>query len=517
MNTAATEPRDVALVTVARSDWGIYRSVVEALAASPLVRLRVLASGMHLSKTHGETVRIVEEEAAALGVPVERVAMPLSSDAPVAVAQAMGHGLAAFGRSFAAQRPDILLVLGDRYEMFCAVAAAVPFVLPVFHIHGGERTAGAIDDALRHAMTKLSHLHLVSTREYGRRVRQLGEDAWRIVVCGAPALDALSSMAELDPVALSDRLGFSLARPYVLAAFHPTTLEPGEAHAQGLTLVSALVQIGLPVLFMMPNADPGGGAIRTLVQQSCSTRDDWTWVENLRFEEYATVLRHATVMIGNSSSGIIEAPTYQVPVVNIGRRQEGRVRGANVIDVDQDPSAIAAAAARTLDSGWRGASLARENPYFAGGAAPRILDVVSSMPLDLRLTNKGFVDVPAPCIRRREDFCVALESPIRSAMECIDRNRTGIAIVVDAEWGLVAALTDGDIRRAILGGVSIEADVASIVPRGRRSPVALGLGATRDDMLTTMRDAQVRQLPIVTDGKVVDLVLLDDLIGGGTA
>jgi len=509
--------RDVALVTVARSDWGIYRPVVRELAHMSGVALRVLASGMHLNERFGETVRLVEEEAGASGVPVERVPMAIASDAPVDIAAAMGAGMQAFGRSFSARRPDILLVLGDRFEMFSAVAAALPFVLPVFHIHGGERTAGAIDDALRHAMTKMSHMHFVSTREYGRRVRQLGEDPWRIVVSGAPALDEMRDLPEMELADLSTTIGFDVSRPYLLVAYHPTTLEPGAVRSEGSAVLDAIAATGMPALIMLPNADPGGLELRALIHAACARHHDWFPIENLSFGVFLNVMRRSAVFVGNSSSGIIEAPTLRVPVVNIGRRQEGRVRGSNVLDVEPDSSRILAAIRQTQETSWRTAHLTGANPHDVGGAARIIARSIAEVPLDRRLCNKGFVDVP---VARRQrpvgEFTVAPSGSLRDTAACINGNRAGVAVVVDHNGVLVDVVTDGDIRRALLAGATLESPVDVLRSRRRNAPyVGLATG-TELEWLQTMREGQVRQLPLVDrDGRVVDLVIRDELSESG--
>jgi len=508
--------RDVALVTVARSDWGIYRPVLRQLACTAGVAVRVLASGMHLSHRFGMTVNMVEEECAGLGVTVEQVPMGMLSDRPEDVAVAMADGVANFGRTFAARRPDILLVLGDRFEMFSAVAAAVPFVLPVFHIHGGERTAGAVDDAMRHAMTKMSHVHFVSTREYGRRVRQLGEDSWRIVVSGAPALDELKLLPPVSREELTSQCGLDLSDPYLLVAFHPTTLEVGSATREGTALMDALKVVMMPTVFMMPNADPGGSEIRRMILSECDENGDWHYVENLPFNSFAALMKGAAVFVGNSSSGIIEAPTFGIPVVNIGRRQEGRLRGSNVIDVDIDRESIVNGVSLAQSAEWRAANLTGSNPYDAGGAAQVIASTIGEVPLGPRLTDKGFVDVPvARHARLVQDIVVGSNATLRDALTSINRNRCGAVCVVDTQGHLLDVVTDGDVRRAILAGESIESPVSILaalrVAAGKQPPITGRVGDSEEDWKMRMREAVIRQLPIVDNGVVVDLVLLDEI------
>lgn len=507
--------RDVAVVTVARSDWGIYRSVLKELVDTAGLAPRIICSGMHVNSQFGMTVELVERDAAGLGIPVEQVPMLISSDKPADVASAIADGARGFGQSFARNQPDVLLVLGDRFEMFSAVTAAVPFVLPVFHIHGGERTAGAIDDALRHAMTKMSHVHFVSTRDYGRRVRQLGEDPWRIVVSGAPALDELKRILPVSRGDAANSCGLDPTKPYVLVAFHPTTLDVGAAESQCRVLFDALDDFGMQALFMMPNADPGGSVIRSMIQSACGDNAKWRSVENLPFHLYACILSNAAVFLGNSSSGIIEAPTFDVPVVNVGRRQEGRIRGLNVVDVDVDRSAVLDAMLMTQSTAWRRSHLKGVNPYYAGGAAQIIAKTILEMPLDSRLRNKGFVDIPVLRSRRSiSDIAVVASASLRDVLICIDRNRCGAACVVDAAGRLLDVVTDGDVRRAMLVGAGLESSVNVLrrAPETRRGPILGAVGESEHVWYERMVKASVRQLPIVDGDLLIDLVLIDELI-----
>ncbi len=383
--------RSIAVVTVGRSDWGIYQSLLAALRRRVDVRLKILASGMHVSPAFGMTVRRVE--AAFPGI-VERVEMDLSEDTPEKIGVAIGAGVSGFAKSFARERPDIVVVLGDRFEMFSAAAAAVPFLLPIAHLHGGERTEGAIDEQLRHAITKLSHLHFVAAEAYAVRVRQLGEEPWRVIVAGAPALDTLSTQAPLAVDELARRLGgFEVTRPFLLCTFHAVTLEPTEVEAQGNALLAALDRVNLPVLFTMPNADPGGRVLRAQLTAFCAARPQHRLVETLGFEAYGSILRYAAAMVGNSSSGLIEAPSFGLPVVNVGTRQDGRVRAKNVIDVAANVDAIAQAIRVALNPDTRASLAGLVNPYGGGNAGERIAAVLAEVPIGDKLVRKHFVDI----------------------------------------------------------------------------------------------------------------------------
>lgn len=379
--------RRIAVVTVGRSDWGIYRPVLRRLAAVLDVELQILASGAHLDPRVG-TIAAVEEDG--FGA-VVRLPIP-GGDSGREVADAMGRATSAFAVAFAEYRPDLIVVLGDRFEMFAAASAAVPLVIPLAHIHGGERTAGAIDDVFRHAMTKMSHLHFASTNEFARRVRQLGEEAWRVTVSGAPALDEIHRLTPMSPAELRQQFGVDVETPFALCTFHPTTLEPGAEGNQVDALVDALATFGLRVVFTGPNADAGGQLLRKRIGDACVTNPLWQLVESFGARGWFSVMQRAAVVVGNSSSGIIEAPSFRVPVVNIGTRQDGRPRAINVVDVGNESASILAGLRRATSADFRGTLVDMKNPYGDGRAAERIVDVLCGVALDGRLKRKGFVD-----------------------------------------------------------------------------------------------------------------------------
>lgn len=385
--------RRIAAVTVGRSDYGIYRPIFERVLSTRGLELGVLASGTHLRREFGLTVRDIEAD----GFPVRARVPALSSvDGPGSIARAMGRAAAGFASAYAASRPDMLLVLGDRYEMHAAALAALPFNIPVAHIQGGELTLGAFDDALRHSITKLSHLHFVSTGIYARRVRQLGEEAWRVVVCGAPGLDNLRSVRLLEPAEISRRYGLSVEPKPLLVTFHPVTLEVDRLAWQVSELLGALDDSGLPLVFTMPNADTRGSLIRSRVRAFVSRRPLARAVEDMGTQGYFSLMARAAAMVGNSSSGIIEAPSFGLPVVNVGNRQQGRLRAENVIDVGYSRGEIRAGLRRALAPGLRERLSRRRNPYGDGKASSRIVRRLKNISLDRRLLAKRFVDIPVP-------------------------------------------------------------------------------------------------------------------------
>jgi UDP-hydrolysing UDP-N-acetyl-D-glucosamine 2-epimerase len=379
-------------VTVGRSDYGIYLSILRRIVAEPGLRLRLFVSGMHLSPEFGRTVNAIEGDGFEIA---ERIEMLVSSDTPEAIGKSIGLGVIGFAQAFARERPDILVVLGDRFEMHAAALAALPFNIPAAHVHGGEVTQGAIDDALRHGITKLSHLHFVATEEYARRVRQLGEEPWRITVSGAPGLDNLKSVKPMSKAELEAALGFVLDSAFLLVTFHPVTLEYEKAEWQCGELLKAIEATGLQAIFTLPNADTAGRKIARLISEFAQAHPNGHLVDNLGTELYFNLMRQASALVGNSSSGIIEAPSFGLPVVNIGLRQAGRVRGANVIDVEDGCANIVAGIQRALSHEFRTCLEGKPNPYWAGKeAAGTIVEKLKSVALDEGLIAKKFHDLP---------------------------------------------------------------------------------------------------------------------------
>jgi UDP-hydrolysing UDP-N-acetyl-D-glucosamine 2-epimerase len=383
--------RAIGVVTVARSDYGHLTPLLEALRAAPDVELLVYVAGSHLSPRFGRTADLVEAD----GWPIAaRVDMGIDDDAAGAIATATGRGVVGFAQQFARRPPDILVVLGDRYEMLSAAVAALPFALPVAHLHGGEVTEGAIDEQIRHAITKLAHVHFPAAEPYAARLRQLGEEPWRVHCCGAPGLDRLRGRATLSREALATRLDLPLRHPTLLATFHSETLAVAEVPRQAEELAAALEQVEGDLVITAPGADTAHRTVSAVLAALAARRPSTRLAAALGEEAYCSLLREADVMIGNSSSAIIEAPTFALPAVNVGDRQRGRLRAANVIDVDHDRQAIVAAIRRALEPGFRTRLAGLVNPYGDGHAAPRIARVLREVELGPRLTRKRFVDLP---------------------------------------------------------------------------------------------------------------------------
>ena len=308
----------------------------------------------------------------------------------------MGLGTIGFAQAFARFCPDLLVVLGDRFEMHAAVVASLPFKIPVAHIHGGESTEGAIDEPIRHSITKMSHLHFPSMETYARRIIQMGEEPWRVVVTGSMSLDNLSALPMLDRRELSDRWGLEWNGPTLLVTYHPVTLEHEGIEAQLRGLLWALDQVDCSLIFTYPNSDPQGRIIVEMVRQFSERHTRTKFVTNLGTQAYFSLMEQVEAMVGNSSSGIIEAGSFKLPVVNIGNRQRGRVHGPNVIDVSQSQEEILAGIRKAVSPEFRASLAKMANPYYGNGnAAEIIIDKLKETEIDERLLMKRFYEVMA--------------------------------------------------------------------------------------------------------------------------
>ena len=382
--------RVIGVVTVGRSDYGIFVPVLRKIQQENRLRFHLIVAGMHLSPEFGFTVKDIEADGFEIG---ERVDMVLSSDTPEAISKSMGLGLIGFAQAYARFRPDILLVLGDRFEMHAAALAALPFKIPVAHIHGGEITEGAIDNSLRHSLTKISHLHFVATQQYARRIIQMGEEPWRVIVSGAPSLDNLRSTKLLNPGELAAKYGLRLERPPLLVTFHPVTLEYEQTEAQVSEMLVALASFEMPVVFTAPNADTNSRVVTRMIEEFIRKRPSACLVLNLGTEGYFSMMAFAAAMVGNSSSGIIEAPSFGLPVVNIGTRQQGRIRAKNVLDVGYGRDEIIGGIKKAISLEFRASLQGIKNPYGDGCASEVIVRHLEEIDLDDRLLVKRFVDI----------------------------------------------------------------------------------------------------------------------------
>jgi UDP-hydrolysing UDP-N-acetyl-D-glucosamine 2-epimerase len=382
--------RRIGVVTVGRSDYGIYYPLLRAIRDDVQCQLCLIAGGAHLSPVFGNTLSEIEGDGFEIAA---RVPMLLSGDSPEEVAISMGVGVINFTNAYRDIQPNLLVLLGDRFEMLAAAIAALPLRIPVAHLHGGELTQGAMDDSIRHAISKLSHLHFAAAAAYGRRIEQMGEEPRRIFVTGSPVVDAILTQPAIPKDELEKELGARLENA-LLVTYHPVTLEHELTEECLSTLLAVLSRFENEILFTYPNADMGNAVIIDHVQRFAASRPRTHIFVNLGRRKYHSLQRYVAAMVGNSSSGIIEASIFKIPVVNIGDRQLGRLRTQNIIDVPDEAHAIERAIQTVLSPQFRETISQMEHPYGKGDASKQILQTLKTVPLNGSLLKKRFHDLP---------------------------------------------------------------------------------------------------------------------------
>jgi UDP-hydrolysing UDP-N-acetyl-D-glucosamine 2-epimerase len=388
-----TDPRTIAVLTTGRQDWGILHSTCAAIRERSDLRLRLLAGGMHLSADYGSTIDVIVDDGFEPDARLDWLGDSGAAEGVPADVQA-GAALAAVGAELRAHPVDALVLAGDRFETAAAALAATVNRVPIVHLHGGEQTLGAFDDAMRHAITKLAHLHLVSHEEHARVVAALGEDPASIHVVGAPGLDAAVRTDLPDRAALERDLGIVLRPPVVVVTVHPATLEPDPA-ASARAVVAAMPRVPATYVITLPNADPGGSDVRSALL--AATGPATVAVDALGERRYWGLLRIADAMLGNSSSAIVEAPAVDLPAVDVGDRQAGRRREANVVPAPAEPDAIAAALRRCLEPAFRAGLAAARPALLDGRAGARIAAIIAAWrPQDPPRKPPIPIDPPAP-------------------------------------------------------------------------------------------------------------------------
>lgn len=372
--------RKICVITGARAEYGLLRWVMQGIQDDSGLTLQIIATGMHLSPEFGLTFREIEQD----GFQIDRkVEMLTSSDTPVGIAKSMGLGLSGFADALNELHPDLIVVLGDRFEIFSAVSAALVARIPVAHVHGGETTEGSIDEALRHSITKMSHLHFVAAEEYRQRVIQLGEQPDRVFMVGGLGVDNIKRMKLLDREALEQSLGIQLGEKSLLVTFHPVTLETGTAADQMAALLAVLDgQHDTQLVFTMPNADTDGRVLKTMIEQFVAQHANSCAYTSLGQLRYLSCLAHVDGVVGNSSSGLLEAPSFQKGTINIGDRQRGRLQAASVINCEPTRESITTALKHLYSAGFHTGLRNVRNPYGEGGASEKILATLKSGALD---------------------------------------------------------------------------------------------------------------------------------------
>jgi UDP-hydrolysing UDP-N-acetyl-D-glucosamine 2-epimerase len=383
--------RQIAVVTGTRAEYGLLRALLKEITRTSTLALRLMVTGAHLSPRFGSTYREIKAD----GFPIaDRIDLELDGDSPVEIARAVARSVVGFADAFTRNRPDLLVLLGDRYEILGAAQAALLAGIPIAHIHGGELTEGAIDDAIRHCLTKMSHFHFTAAEPYRRRVIQLGEQPERVFNVGAPGNDDLLDTTLPSVEELESGLHLDLKAGYFVVTYHPVTLEQGDQATPLAQLQEALDAFApIKVIITGVNADPGNRVLAESLATYARKHPQRVRLEtSLGRRRYLAAVKHSLAVIGNSSSGVIEAPGFGVPSVNIGDRQRGRLRARSVIDCPPERDAIVAAIKQALSPQFRAGLVGMVSPYGKGGAAKEIVRILCDIPLD-RALAKTFYDL----------------------------------------------------------------------------------------------------------------------------
>lgn len=384
-----SSPKKICVFTGTRAEYGLLKPLMDKISAHHLFSLQLLVTGAHLSREFGYTCAEIEGDGFIID---EKVEMLLSSDTPSAISKSMGLGLMGFASAFERLKPDLVIILGDRYEALAAACAATMEGLPIAHIHGGEITLGAVDDAFRHAITKMSHIHLTCAEEYRKRVIQLGEAPETVFNTGALGIGSMRSMEFMTEDELSGRFGFPADSPFFLVTYHPETRSRGMAEIQMKALFEALDDFPERfVVFTSPGADAESGIIRSMISKWVEARKEKSRLfSSMGRRFYLSGMKCAEAVIGNSSSGILETPFFKVPCVNIGKRQEGRIKAQNIIDTGYSADNIRKAISLAIDKKFREGLGAMVNPYDKGDSAGEIITILETVKWPVQVTKRFY-------------------------------------------------------------------------------------------------------------------------------
>ena len=376
--------RKIAVVTTSRADYSHLYWPLHDLSRHPDVDLKLIAMGPHLSPEFGHTIREIERDGLEIAARIECL---LSSDTDVGMAKTIGVATLSLADCLGQMRPDLILLIADRYEMLAPAAVALALRIPIAHIEGGEISEGAIDDAVRNALTKMGHVHFTSTFAARDRVIAMGEEEWRVHRAGAPSIDHLRRNTLFTREQLETQLQIDLGKPSAVVAYHPVTIVR-DTTQEADALFAALLEVSGQILFCYPNADAGSRELIKRTEQFLEQRPDTRIFVNLAALAYWSLLRHVDMMIGNSSSGIMETPSFALPTVNVGMRQQGRERARNILDAEPDKADIQAKVEIARSQPFRRSLKGMQNPYGDGHASEKIVSVLTSVPLGEKLLIK---------------------------------------------------------------------------------------------------------------------------------
>jgi len=383
--------RKICIFTGTRAEYGLLRPLMQLIKKDKGLKLQLLVSGMHLSREFGLTYKDIKKDSFCIS---KKVGISLKSDTSIGISKSISLGIAGISKAYMQLKPDIVVILGDRFEAFSAAAAAMISRIPIAHLNGGEATFGLIDEAIRHSITKMSHLHFTSAKEYKKRVMQLGEYPDRVFNVGAIGLDNIRNLKLLSKEALEKKLGFCFNRYNLLVTFHPTTLEKNTSKKQFSELLKALDELKeTNLIFTKANADTDGRVINRMIDEYVSRHRQksvvFTSMGQLR---YLSAMKYVDAVVGNSSSGIIEAPSFRIGTINIGDRQKGRIQAKSIIGCRPDTKSIRAAVRKLYSKKFQQSLKQVASPYGDGRTARRIKDVLKNYRLD-NILKKSFYNI----------------------------------------------------------------------------------------------------------------------------
>jgi len=382
--------RKICVVTGSRADYGLLRWLMQEIKEDPDLELQILATGMHLSETFGSTYKEIESDGFKIN---EKIAVLNGEDSGLSLAKSIGLGISGCAEALERLKPDLIIVLGDRFEIFAAATAALVLTIPVAHLHGGEVTVGAFDESFRHSITKMSHVHFVAAEEYKNRVIQLGENPEMVFNVGGLGVDAISKIKLLTKEEFEKKRGVSFSKRSLLITFHPVTLDDGSAEKQMNELLSALSELNeTTLIFTLPNADTGGSLIITEIEKFVEDHSNAYSFKSLGQVDYFSCINLVDGVVGNSSSGLTEVPSFRKGTINIGDRQKGRLFATSVINVEPTKEEIKKGLSKLYSDSFRANLPSTENPYGSAGSASKIHKIVRDLEFE-GLLKKSFFQV----------------------------------------------------------------------------------------------------------------------------
>lgn len=381
--------KKICVVTGSRAEYGLLKPLIKRIHDDTEIELQLIVTGMHLSPEFGLTYKEIEEDGFSI---TDKNEMLLSSDTPNGITKSVGLGTIGFADIFTRNTPDIIVLLGDRYETFAAAAAAMIHRIPIAHIHGGELTEGAIDDAIRHSITKMSTLHFTTTDEYRKRVIQLGEQPENVYNVGALGVENIRNQRLLSKEELEESINYKLDKPYVVITYHPVTLEKNSAESQFQNLLNVINKIGgYKMIFTKANSDTERSVINQLIDEYVNkNKENAVAFTSLGMIRYLSSLQYCEMVIGNSSSGLLEAPSFHIPTVNIGNRQKGRVRAESVIDCGNSEKEIQDAIKKAEKMKADGICKDVLNPYEGENTSEKIYEIIKTYLQNCKVIKKEF-------------------------------------------------------------------------------------------------------------------------------